>query len=214
MYIPDLSQAFTDGHKVSAESLELTLKTVKIGDVVLPTGRLIACDPFVYRERGPFTTSVPTGTYPVILSIAKVEPEDDQRVAYAMIKFAEGVAVKWEMAIMPDEDVTTLEEDEIFGYGVDSGTGCFMDEAAATVFLEKEEDYDEELLEKLETNYQDTWSHISEVLDSKTGANIVAFSSGWGDGGYASYFGYDEAGKLVHIITDFGVVIEEDVVIN
>ena len=37
-------------------------------------------------------------------------------------------------------------------------------------------------------------------------ANVAMFSSGWGDGFYASWFGLDEAGRVVALVTDFGVV--------
>lgn len=36
--------------------------------------------------------------------------------------------------------------------------------------------------------------------------NTVSFSNGVGDGHYASYFGYDGAGRVVALVTDFGVL--------
>ena len=32
------------------------------------------------------------------------------------------------------------------------------------------------------------------------------FQSGWGDGLYASWFGYDAQGRVVALLTDFNVV--------
>ncbi|WP_432774035.1 DUF4241 domain-containing protein [Brevibacillus gelatini] len=32
------------------------------------------------------------------------------------------------------------------------------------------------------------------------------FSSGWGDGSYASYIGYDADGQIVRLLTDFYLV--------
>ncbi len=46
---------------------------------------------------------------------------------------------------------------------------------------------------------------VNFCVDEATGANIIAFSSGWGDGCYASYWGYDADGKIACLITDFGV---------
>src|SRR4029078_4230104 len=37
-------------------------------------------------------------------------------------------------------------------------------------------------------------------------ANIVMFTSGWGDGFYASWFGYDAQGRVAALVTDFAVV--------
>ena len=57
--------------------------------------------------------------------------DQDQRVAYASLKIGDGKAHYWEMALLPDQDITALEENHIFCYGVDSGTGCVMESAAA-----------------------------------------------------------------------------------
>lgn len=38
------------------------------------------------------------------------------------------------------------------------------------------------------------------------GENVVLFSSGWGDGSYPVVGGYDEAGELVRVHIDFGIV--------
>jgi hypothetical protein len=46
----------------------------------------------------------------------------------------------------------------------------------------------------------------SAVLDSATGANIVCFPSGYGDGGYASYFGLAVDGGAARLVTDFGLL--------
>jgi hypothetical protein len=43
-------------------------------------------------------------------------------------------------------------------------------------------------------------------LDDATGTNMIAFSSGWGDGCYASYRGYDADDKIACLVTDFDVL--------
>lgn len=45
-------------------------------------------------------------------------------------------------------------------------------------------------------------------MDETTGVNIIAFSSGWGDSCYASYWGYDAAKQRVALMTDFGVLTD------
>jgi len=45
-------------------------------------------------------------------------------------------------------------------------------------------------------------------VDETTGVNIIAFSSGWGDSCYASYWGYDAAKQRVALMTDFGVLTD------
>jgi hypothetical protein len=43
-------------------------------------------------------------------------------------------------------------------------------------------------------------------VGAETGANVVAISSGFGDGGYASFAGLDANGRVVVVLTDFGIL--------
>ena len=44
-----------------------------------------------------------------------------------MLRLRKAKPVRWEMAVWPGQDPTELEADQFFGYGVDSGTGSFLD---------------------------------------------------------------------------------------
>jgi len=46
------------------------------------------------------------------------------------------------------------------------------------------------------------------TLDPDTGGNAIAFSSGYGDGSYASYWGFTADDELACLVTDFGVLLE------
>jgi hypothetical protein len=50
------------------------------------------------------------------------------------------------------------------------------------------------------------WAEL--VVDPDTGANLVAFSSGYGDGAYPSFWGIDESGELCCLVTDFGILVK------
>jgi hypothetical protein len=43
-------------------------------------------------------------------------------------------------------------------------------------------------------------------LEGEKGLNVVLFPSGDGDGEYPSYWGYDGAGGLACLVTDFGLL--------
>jgi hypothetical protein len=159
----------------------------------------------VYEGVLPFDVEVEPGRYPVVLSIAHVLDNGDQRVAYAMLRLGEGQPVRWELATWPGRGLADLGEGEVFGYPVDAGTGSFMDEAAARK-LAQDEDLIDRLLDDSRENYVDTWSWTDFVADAETGANVVSFSSGFGDGFYPSYVAFDEDGRMVALVTDFGVV--------
>jgi hypothetical protein len=60
------------------------------------------------------------------------------------------------------------------------------------------------IVDALQRSTHPRWANV--VLDSTTGANIVAFDSGYGDGIYASFFGYDAQDRPVCLITDFEVL--------
>ena len=69
------------------------------------------------------------------------------------------------------------------------------------------QEFDERLNAEMDSNETrppgQPWATIQ--VSNSTPANIIAFSSGYGDGAYASYWGYDAAGTLVCLVTDFAL---------
>jgi hypothetical protein len=203
---PDLSRLFEDGREIDTEIGKATLRLRGAGELVVTSGRVVACDPLTDPEAGPFARAVPPGRHPVVLSVAHFE-DGDQRVAAAVVRFADARAARWELALLPGQDAGELGEGEVFGYGVDSGTGCFMDEEAAQGLLRKldeSDEYYEEIIDEMDKTYVHTWSWANVEM-TPAGANLVAFSTGVGDGLYASYFGLDDAGRPVSLVTDFSM---------
>lgn len=195
---------------IKSEYGDAALKCHNAGDLVLPTGKIVACDPAVSPETPPFAICVVPDKYPVILSIARFC--DDQRVAYAMLKFSDEKPVRWGMALLPKPDSASLKDDEVYYYGVDSATGCFMDVEAAQVLIENIDSdiYLDQITEEMDKTYVDTWSWANICLSPSTGANIICFSTGLGDGAYTSYFGYDEKGDVLCLVTDFGLFEDKE----
>ncbi len=202
----DLSAALVEGTRATGHGESASLSLHALGDLVMPTGQIFACDPFlVSPEEGPFTRTVPPGRYPVLVNVARMESYDE-RVAYAIVRVADTPPVRWELALLPDHDASEPGDDESFGYGVDSGTGCLMDALAAERLAERAQDGDNQDIEELMVKtYVHTWAWVNYVLDPDTGANVIAFSSGYGDGVYPSYWGLDDAGAAVCLVTDFGL---------
>jgi hypothetical protein len=149
----------------------------------------------------------------VSLSVAYFA-DSDQRVAYASVRIKEGRTHHWEMAVLPGQDVGSVQPDHIFCYGVDSGTGCFMDPGASQALAERmnnDEDYSQTLIAEMDKTYVHTWSWANLEMDTNTNANLIAFSSGLGDGCYPSYFGFDEKHNPVILVTDFGLFSDDEV---
>ena len=183
---------------------DLTLRHKRVTELRLPTGKLVATDAFVFTEPQPFELPLPSGVFPVILAVAHFT--DDQRVAFAGIRFRDTPPVAWDMLTLDGQDSSKLEEGHIFGYGVDSGTGCFIDASAARVLdrkMAEEPEFYQVMMTEMERIYVHTWSWLDMPFGN---GNLVAFSSGVGDGAYATYAGFDTDGEIAVVVTDFSVV--------
>lgn len=167
----------------------------------------MACDPFTSPDAEAFTVALAPGSYPLTLSIAQYE-DDDQRVAGAMLQVMPRPAVTWEMALLPGENPDELDADEVYGFAVDSAVGCLIDHEAAQILIDKmeaDEQYFEIIIRAMDETYVDTWSWANLTMNPATRANLLTFSTGMGDGLYASYFGRDANGRLVSLVTDFAL---------
>ena len=187
------------------------LEVVEAGLLELPSGEIVATDPLVYPEAAPFERTVSAGNYPVYIY------KYQERNAFAELRFSEKEVVSWELATVPGEDPSTLEEGELFGYGVDTGLGCFMDETTAMDFdkllMDAEGMYFDDVLYDLmyteESDFEDELVLNHRPWEGRS-ENVMIFESGWGDGFYASYWGLDADGEVVTLVTDFGVVDPEE----
>jgi hypothetical protein len=55
----------------------------------------------------------------------------------------------------------------------------------------------------MERTYVHTWSWLDMPFGK---GNLLAFSSGLGDGAYATYVGFDADSEISVVVTDFSVV--------
>ncbi|MCB9592044.1 MAG: DUF4241 domain-containing protein [Sandaracinaceae bacterium] len=194
------------------------------------SGRVVGCDPLVFLTGAdPFAREVPAGRYEV--AVGEVEGE----TAYSIIRFAKGQIARWEVARCPgEEDVEGWP-----GYGVDSGIGCFVDYDVVKQYAAEEEALSARVAAKLaeegvdpsdvlayheaierhraEMGGDDPLARLETSLSGKplvsldiAGGNLVAFRTGVGDGVYASFWGFGARGKLLALVTDFGMFGEAD----
>jgi hypothetical protein len=217
------SNAFAFNLKLVLDTA-VRLEEVSIGNLFLPTGRIVAGDPFFINTSRPFKTKVNPGNYPVKLLIYKIE-EDHYRVAYARIQFSDSRATHWRLAVtesMTDQESKGHQEGGFFGYAVDSGLGCFTDLETTKIFESvknkfyrdnPDKNYFGDVLAKefeassgqhpLSIKTGDWNNHFPHAGDNH---NVIMFSSGWGDGAYPTYWGMSQGGEIVELITDFIVI--------
>lgn len=211
--------AMKHGVTVQIEEGARFLWTVPCGDLELPSGRLVACDPFVclLPTRTPFILT-PKGRFPVSVTLADVSEAQDRshiREAYASIVFAPGVEVyrKALPLAIDGQNRPELKGDEFIGFGVDAGTACFVDESVIGPCMPDPETWGDELFDN---DRDDSWFrrmddpiHIREGIANivlplaRRGENLILFHSGWGDGHYPLVGGFDTAGTLVAVHIDF-----------
>ena len=208
MIDPELLKLAFSGGSVGSGGHRLTFRTKSVGKLVVLSGHVCASDPLVCPDPQPYTRMVPTGEHPVSLAIA-VRKSGDERTAFARVDFDTGEVARWEMALVEGQNPDELTDTEIYGYGVDAGTGCFMDAVTSKFLTERmgeKEDYYEDIIGLLERTYKHTrsWANFKPREEEK--GNVVAFSTGYGDGMYASYFGIASDERPICLVTDFGVV--------
>ncbi|MDB5200493.1 MAG: hypothetical protein JWO92_2456 [Chitinophagaceae bacterium] len=196
--------AFIKGTTQKGKISPINLYGVTIGKIKMVSGHMIACDPLHIDEYGiPYTQLFPIGEFPVQLSIAQTGDED--LVAFARISFSDEPVERWELALLKGQKPIAVGDEEIHGYGVDGGVGIFVDVEAKKT-LDKSKLIDDELYgplnKEMDKHYHNTWRYTMYNFGNN---NLASFTTGMGDGIYASYIGYDANGKVCRLVTDFGL---------
>lgn len=191
------------------------IETLEVGNINLPTGKLVACDPLITSEMPSFQIEFPIGEFPILVH----KERDSNCVAYVEIVFIPSTVVRWELAICKGQHMHDLKEGEIYGYPVESGMGCFMDvetqeclnRLEKRLFHRKGEEFMgiyEEFFHEHFFQQQGAINQYAFLTPQEDHAgNIFAFETGYGQGFYASYIGFDSNELPVKIVSEFIEII-------
>jgi len=187
------------------------------GQLNVPTGQIVCTDP-MYRELGlPQSWTIPKGQYPVYLYIG-LKDDFAGRVAYAELVVKDEIPTYWKISLIPEHLLADSFERKMNGvYPVENGLSCFTDFETYKIydkeikeFYQNKKDgnfYNEVLAELFKANNKipkssrgEDWINYKPI---KASGNIIMFGSGYGDGVYPRYAGYDKNGNVVKFITDF-----------
>lgn len=177
------------GAQVEYYDRQLRLSVHSAGQLHLPSGRLIADDPSsLDLDAKPFSVAVPPGTYPVSAGPATfVDDPRHSRVTAARLNVGDRPAVRWELALRESQEPLDLGYREFFGFGVDAGMACFVDA-------------------DLSDRMKDVWRTLGGPVEPRYrtigSGDMVAWSSGWGDGVYPTWIGYDTTGVVTCFVAD------------
>ena len=211
-------------HERTVESADgpTFLWVVPCGDLLVPSGRLVVCDPFAFlAARGNPQVLVPRGQFPVLVTLADVSPAQDRshvREAYASIIFSRTQETYRRPLplIRPGEAPPQLQAGEFVGFGVDAGTACFVDDSVIGPCMPNPKTWYDDVFNN---QRPDCWfrrmddpNHIREGIANivlplaHNGENLVLFHSGWGDGVYPVVGSFGCDGHLVAAHVDLFVV--------
>ncbi|WP_224364344.1 DUF4241 domain-containing protein [Hyalangium versicolor] len=220
----DLLAAFEDSRVLLDRGRPVAVSTHHAGTLVLTSGRIVACNPLTLPprplpgahllallaldHREPFSRTVRPGRYPVILSIIRSgrlgSANSHEFIAMAMVRFEEERPVRWEMAARGERSPQALRPNQRYGYRADPDITAFLD---ADV-VERVSDRSRQFIETFTDGESPSWSSTVLTLDGKSGANVVAFSSGtlapssMAHSAYCSWWGLAEDGRPVCLVTD------------
>ena len=187
------------------------LESFEVGKIYLSSGNLVACDPLITNDMQPFSTPFPKGDFPVLLH----KERESNCEAYAEIIFSNTEIADWKLATTEGQNTKDLAEGEVFGYPVESGMGCFMDtdtqnslnELEKRLYHSKGVDFMGIYEEFFHDYFFDENGAIDQYAFLKPAkehpGTIFAFETGYGEGFYASYIGYDKNAAPVKVVTEF-----------
>jgi len=207
----DLESYFTT-NEIAGQQLE----TMEIGNVSLPSGKVVVRDPLVAlnANQSPYFVQAPKGNFPVTISVVKSEDWGD-RYAVIKVEFTREKPVIYREALMGIEELEDVTEDDYFGFGVDAGLGCITDAEVLPfidIFIDEinvENVYDDYFAGLFAKSYKDNPKNQREAGDwinwkvPNTEYQIPMFASGFGDGTYPVYFGYDANEEICGLYIQF-----------
>lgn len=187
------------------------------GNLSLPSGQVVCTDPLFRKVGHPQNWTVEPGDYPVYLYIG-LGGDFGGRVAYAEISFKDEIPHSWELSLISESLLENDFEKKMNGlFPVENGLGCFSDFATWKLYNQeiadfyasnKDGNYYLDILEKYflanegipASSRGEDWINYTP---SNSDANIIMFGSGWGDGIYPRYVGFDKNRQAVKLIVDF-----------
>lgn len=202
---PDLNQILTNGAQVKAGGESVTIHIHQLGKTEFSSGRVAPKDTMMLDVEAELDRSVPTTEGLAEAVVARFE-SGDERVAFLRVRFKAEPAARYAPALRkigPEWHESYRE-----AYPVDSGFGGFVDYTLQKEINEllgaENSELTKRLHRDLEQQSKPTWSWAN--FEVKPGIKILVVSSGFGDGGYKTYYGLNSKNELVSLLTDFEVL--------
>ena len=196
------------------------LFVLEMGEITFPTGEVLVRDPLVWlhRKEKPYLTKVPTGKYMIETLVAEIE-EEHYRYVLTRVKFNENKPVVYYEALKGDENLEGVDNESIFGFMVDAGLATIVDVKTREKYCDFVDEwykenpgkniYDDFFAKEFKENAIKNPKFQREEGDwinfkiTNTDLSIPMIQSGFGDGQYPVYFGYDEKENLCDVVLEY-----------
>lgn len=198
------------------------LELLKLGELRLPSGRIEIGDPLCYMNTKyscVLEETVAPGSYPLYLSILD-HPVFGFRFLAAKLDLSGKAPVRYELAMPQGYGIGDRNKPGVFAmFGVDTGLACICDretsiahDAFITGWRQKNPDkniYDDffmDLMKEYAHRFPRFQREDGDYMDwcpPGCDANLILFTSGFGDGAYSAWWGFDEAGEKACLIIRF-----------
>ncbi len=196
------------------------LFVLDMGSLSFPTGEVIVADPLAFLDRNqvPYMEKVPVGVYPLDTLVAELG-ENNYRYVASRVSFSSERVVVYRNALKGDEDLTDVNKDTYFTFSVDAGLATVVDVKTRDVYCDFVEQwatdnpdkniYDEYFAAEFKKSYEAKPQFQREAgdwINYKLGVDdlsVPMIQSGFGDGVYPVYFGYDKDGNVAELIIEY-----------
>jgi hypothetical protein len=207
---PSVSGLFVEGARHRWESGSVSrLDLVPVGELNLPTGRVVPRDVYEWVDdtsaEDALALTLPVGSYPVTIAVVHWDQPSDpatpapvRRVTGVKLQLTGQDVVSWELGRTSEQETATVTETEFPGFYVDGGFGALFDVAGLPFAGGLQDDLNE--LEAITERAYDEGALILQAGDS--GAGILIFACGMGDGLYPTWVGRDSSGKVSCLVLD------------
>ncbi len=192
-----------------------------VGTVDVKSGKVVVADPISYMSGSSVIAPVlkreiPCGSYPAEISVCRHDVIG-MRYCTARLKIRSTAAVRYELAEVEEESSAFKASDgAMSGFPVDAGMMCFVDAEAAEnykAFINRwhEENPDKNHYAdylaaffsesaKAQPQYQRELGDFIQWVNPGTGERMVQITSGFGDGFYMCFWGFDSEGEVCELI--------------
>lgn len=200
--------AFSDSStlavKTECGTTTYSFQTLNLGKIRIESGKIIACDPIVLSDAVAFTNLFPTGDFDVQLSVTQ-DSSQSGRVAYSRILFSNAPVNKWVYVVRDNQREVSIRDTIVFldCSGADAGQALYIDTVARAKFnLMGESEWTKAFSHQ-------KWYDLDfyGTIHKFESHSLAAFGTGHGDGCYGSFIGFDVAGNICRLLTDFQIII-------